>query len=80
MPKYSVRMYWSYVDEYEVEAESPEEAVTLAQAYDCAKDFPKPVELAALARKVEHVTQHEYVDHDDTMVNELDEAGNWIDA
>jgi hypothetical protein len=79
MPKYSVRMYSIYVDEYEVEADSKDEAITLADEYQYVCDLPKPGELERFAGKVEQVTKHEYVDHDDTCVNELDEDENWIE-
>ena len=81
MPKYSVRFYSSYVDEYEVEAEDEQEAIDLADEYGQALDFPNNTEeLAKFAGKVEVCARHEYVDHDDTCVSELDADGNWKDA
>ena len=84
MPRYSVRMYSSYVDEYEVEAASQEEAIELADAWQYCADFPQhesnKAEYERLSASVEQITKHEYVDHDDTMVSELDKDGNWLDA
>jgi len=73
-------MYSSYVDEFEVEAPSAEEAIELADEYRYAMDLPKEGELEKFAGKVEPGEQHKFVDHDDTYVNELDADGNWIDT
>lgn len=80
MPRYSVRIYSSYMDEYEVEAASPEAAADLADEYQDIVDMPKPGEREQYTGKVKQVAKHEYVDHDDTFINELDADGNWIDA
>jgi len=83
MPRYSVRLYSTYVDEYEVEATSAEEAVELADAYQDQADTPSCMRneaaYAALAAKVEQCAKHEYVDSEHPCVNELDADGNWIE-
>lgn len=79
MPKYSVRMYSSYVDEFEVEAPSAEEAIELADEYRYVMDMAKAGELEKFAGKIEAGPQHQFVDHYDTYVNELDANGNWIE-
>jgi hypothetical protein len=80
MPRYSVRRYSTYRDEFEVEATSAEEAIRLAEAYDYAVEVTHfPGGLDAFAGKVTQLAKHEYVDHDNTCVNELDADGNWIE-
>ena len=78
MSKWSVRFHYDYVDEYEVEAESNDEAYRLANAYDYAKDTPAGV-TPELANAVTVVELHVYVDRTDVCVNELDEDGNLLD-
>lgn len=80
MPRYSVRLYSSYVDEYEVEAQDADEALALAEEYQYVVDMPEPGELEKLAAKVEQVTKHAYVDSEDPCISALDADGNWLDA
>ena len=79
MPKYSVRFYSEYCDEYEVEAASAEEAQALAEEYEYVVDMPKPGELERFAGKVERVTKHNFVGTSDTEVNELAADGSYLE-
>ena len=63
MPKYSVRFYTEYVDEYEVEAE------TLLDAKDLADAYTEDTVV------IQQVTKHEYVDFSGTCGCEIDEDG-----
>ncbi len=74
MSRYSVRRYYTYVDEYVVEAENEQEA---DEKVDDALNT-----LGVLVGDNEYgVTQtaeNEYVDYDNTMVTEIDADGAWI--
>jgi alkanesulfonate monooxygenase SsuD/methylene tetrahydromethanopterin reductase-like flavin-dependent oxidoreductase (luciferase family) len=80
MPKYSVRFYSEYCDEYHVEAETPEEAMDLAAEYEChAHSRTADEALTQFAGKVEVVERHAYVGSSDTCISELDADGSWLD-
>ena len=63
MPRYSVRFYTEYVDEYEVEAEDLLAAKALADAYTGDTDL------------IQQITKHAYVDFTGTCGCEIDEDG-----
>jgi hypothetical protein len=69
MPKFSVRFYHSYVDDFEVEAETPQQAIELADAWKV--NTPQ----------VKKVTDHEFVGVEDTRVDEIDpETGQYVEV
>jgi hypothetical protein len=80
MPKYVVRMFNVYLDEYEVEAPTPDEAKDLAYAYDYAKDCPFPNEVEKYAGRVEHVTKHVYQYEEDPEVWRVAAGGAYVDV
>jgi len=61
-------------------AESPEEAIVLADAYASVTETPQSGELERLKAHVTHVTNLAYVDHDTTYGHELDENGAYREA
>lgn len=63
MPQYSVRFYYTYCTEYEVEARSVEEAEAEA---DNAVDFPEQEHPG-----VRLVEENVYVGYDETIVEEI---------
>jgi hypothetical protein len=79
LKRFSVRMYSSYVDEYEVVATDAQNAIDLADKWECQPLDPTQRD-PALDAVVEQTSKNEYVDHDQTCVSELDEDGNWLDA
>jgi hypothetical protein len=74
MAKFQVRMYYEYVDAFDVEAETAEHAVELAEALAYVIDLPTPGELEPFAGKCTRVVHREYVGYNDTLVE--DEQGN----
>jgi hypothetical protein len=65
--RWSIRLYYTYVDEYVVTAETIEEAYEMV---DDPKAHPDTVAL---------VNENEYVDFDSACGNELAEDGSYID-
>jgi hypothetical protein len=78
LKRFSVRMYYTYCDEYEVVATDRQAAIDLADSWDSQPADPTQRD-PALDAVVEQTSKNEYVDHDQTCVSELDEHGNWID-
>jgi hypothetical protein len=78
LKRFSVRKYYTYVDEYNVLAVSAQAAIKLTDQWESVCD-PSQRD-PALDAVVEQTAQNEYVDHDQTCVSELDEDGNWLDA
>jgi hypothetical protein len=78
MPTYSVRTYHTYMDEYHVTATTKHEAVQLAQRYRDWKERPDTGDGTDWTGKVTQRATREYLEENDTCVNELDEHGMWI--
>jgi hypothetical protein len=74
--RYSVRVYSLFVDEYEVEAASEDDARVMAESWEYQKDTPGGID-PALDATVEKISTNEYVDHDRTCVTQLDDDGTW---
>ena len=80
MPKYSVRFYSEYCDEYEVEAPDAKAAVRLAEEAEVhASTHGDPALPARFGQTVVLIERHVYVDASDTCISKLDEDGNWLD-
>ena len=74
LKRWSIRRYYTYVDEYEVEAETLEAA-------DARLDAVLETMNALTAHfpcDVTRVQNNEYVDYDGSQGNEIGTDGNWI--
>lgn len=78
MPRYSVRAYFIYVDEYEVEAAEPEEARDLVEQWN-AQPQEKTLRDPILDSRVTRTAENKFINHEETCVNELDADGCWIE-
>lgn len=74
MPQYHVRVYYTYLDSFEVEADSPEEANALAEQYIGAFPMPPDGTLRPDTERVRQCDNNRFVDYDSTCVE--DEDGN----
>lgn len=81
MPKYSVRLFKTYTDEFEIEAASEFEAIALAEKYEYMVELPEETAeiFEAEDGKVQRLLTHEYHDSDHPCVNELDADGNYLE-
>lgn len=81
MPKYSVRLYSTWMDEFEVEAPTALDAIHLAQKHAYIVQLPEDAFAPYEAEhgKVRRLIAHEYADSQHPQANELDADGNWLD-
>jgi len=81
MPQYEVRHYFTYVDAYSVDAESPQHADALATAYARRAPNGIPPYVRATVQRLHHNT---YVDYDGGTVTEVTTGAvsdiDWPDA
>ena len=74
LKRWSIRRYYTYVDEYHVEAETLEKAnANLDTVLDTMNALT-----AHFPRTVTRVQNNEYVDYDGSQGNEIDTDGNWV--